>query len=58
MTAESYLEKIKARLANSAVVRQVVTVQEYALQDRGFLRARLTLANGDFLVDIGTSVNI
>jgi hypothetical protein len=49
VNASSYLEKIKSKLASSAIIERISVVQEYALQDRGFFRARLGLANGDFL---------
>lgn len=49
MNARSHLEKIKVKLAGSAVIQQVTVVQEYTLQDRGFFRARLILTNGDFV---------
>lgn len=44
-----YLSEVKARLAAAALVRTVEIVTEYALLDRGYLRLRLTLSNGDFL---------
>lgn len=44
-----YLDIIKARLAASPIVTTTTIVAEYALADRGYLRARLTLTNGDFL---------
>ena len=49
MNAQSHLEKIKSKLASTATITQVTVVQEYALQDRGFFRARLVLTNGDFV---------
>ena len=49
MNAQSHLEKIKAKLASSAIIQQVTVVQEYTLQDRGFFRARLILTNGNFV---------
>jgi hypothetical protein len=47
--AQAYLEKIRANLASSAAIKQVTVVQEYALLDRGFFRARLTLTTDDFV---------
>ena len=44
-----YLNNVKARLATSAVIATVQVVAERSLDDRGYLRARLTLHNGDFL---------
>jgi len=45
----SYLVGIKSRLVASSAVVSVEVVQEHALPDRGYFRARLTLANSDFL---------
>lgn len=36
-------------MAGTTTITQVTVVQEYALQDRGFFRARLVLTNGDFV---------
>lgn len=44
-----YLSEVKARLAASVLVRTVAMVTEYLLLDRGYVRLRLTLRNGDFL---------
>ena len=50
MTPEEYLAEVKARLATSPVIAQVLNVvEEWSLSDRGYFRARLTLSNGDFL---------
>ncbi|MBK7203000.1 MAG: DUF6516 family protein [Anaerolineae bacterium] len=49
MNAQSHLEKIKSKLAGATTIAQITVVQEYALQDRGFFRARLVLTNGDFV---------
>jgi hypothetical protein len=49
MDTEAYLATIKAKLVNSAVVRQIDIVQEYFTREQGFFRARLTLQNDDFL---------
>ena len=49
MDTEAYLAAIKAKLVNSAVVRQIDIVQEYFTREQGFFRARLTLQNDDFL---------
>ena len=38
-----------ARLVASAMVASVTVVEEYALPDRGYFRARLGLTNHDFL---------
>ena len=47
-----YLAEIKARLVASTVVAEVPIVEEYALPDRGYFRARLSLSNHDFLEDV------
>lgn len=44
-----YLTDIKTRLAASPAVAAITVVAEYASEDRGYFRARLTLVNGDFL---------
>lgn len=49
MKAKDCLEKIKARLILSGVVRSIAIVTERALDNRGYFRARMGLANGDFL---------
>lgn len=43
------INEIKARLATSVIVITVDVVVERAVEDRGYFRARMTLANGDFL---------
>ena len=49
MQPQAYLTDIKARLVASAVVASIIIVEEYALPDRGYFRARLGLSNSDFL---------
>jgi len=49
MEPREYLTGIKARLVASAMVASVTVVEEYALPDRGYFRARLGLTNQDFL---------
>ena len=49
MDPQSYLVEIKARCIASIAVASMEIVEEYHLQDRGYLRARLTLSNDDFL---------
>ncbi|WP_417914858.1 toxin-antitoxin system TumE family protein [Candidatus Electronema sp. JM] len=49
MTAQECLEKIKAKLIISDAVCSITIIAERALSNRGYFRARLTLANGDFL---------
>lgn len=47
--AQVYVNEIKARLATSAIVATVDIVAERTTEDRGYVRARLKLTNGDFL---------
>ncbi len=49
MLPQNYLLEIKARLIASPNVVTIEVVEEYALSDRGYFRARLTLNNNDFL---------
>ena len=49
MEPREYLAEIIARLVASAIVTEVTIVEEYALPDRGYFRARLSLSNRDFL---------
>jgi len=49
MDPHTYLAEVKARLATSPVVASISIVEEWALPDRGYFRARLVLSNGDFL---------
>jgi hypothetical protein len=49
MEPQTYLAEIKAKLASSLAVASVFIVEERALPDQGYLRARLRLQNGDFL---------
>jgi hypothetical protein len=49
MTPSAYLLEIKTKLASSPAVVSVTVVEEYTVVDRGYLRARLTLSNNDFL---------
>ena len=49
MESNAYLVAIKSRLAASPAVASIEFVEEYALPDRGYFRARLTLVNTDFL---------
>ena len=49
MNAKDCLEKIKARLVLSVVIRSIAIISERALDNRGYFRARISLANGDFL---------
>lgn len=47
--ARHYLSEVKTRLATSAAITVVEVVAERDSRDRGYFRARLILANGDFL---------
>ena len=49
MEPREYLAEITAKLVASAIVAEVTIVEEYALPDRGYFRARLSLSNRDFL---------
>ncbi|MDM8522045.1 DUF6516 family protein [Desulfococcaceae bacterium HSG8] len=44
-----HLTEIKARLSAARVISSIVILEEYALPDHGYFRARLTLRNNDFL---------
>jgi len=50
MEPREYLAEILARLVTSTIVTEATVVEEYALPDRGYFRARLSLSNRDFLV--------
>jgi hypothetical protein len=43
-----YLVEIRAALIASPVVRSFKIVEEWSLPDRGYIRVRMNLANGDF----------
>lgn len=45
----TYLNQIKSQLATSPIIADVQIIEDYALSDRGYFRARLTLSNRDFL---------
>lgn len=47
MEPREYLGEIRAKLVASAMVAEVTMVEEYALPDRGYFRARLSLSNRD-----------
>lgn len=49
MSPQEYLTEIKAKLIASTAVALITVVEERALSDRGYFRARLVLSNGDFL---------
>jgi hypothetical protein len=49
MNPQAYLEETKSTLIASPIVKTFVILEEYALSDRGYFRARLTLKNNDFL---------
>lgn len=49
MRVGSYLNEVKARLATSVSIAAIEGVTERELEDRGYFRARMSLANGDFL---------
>jgi hypothetical protein len=49
MKAQAYLDAIKLKLTTSPIIKEAHVVQERSLEDRGFFRARLRLANDDFV---------
>jgi hypothetical protein len=49
MTPTEYLVHLKTCLVTSSVVASFDIVEEWNQPDRGYLRVRATLANGDFL---------
>ena len=49
MTPNQYLAEIKSRLATSSIVESIAILEEYAQENQGYFRARLTLSNHDFL---------
>ena len=49
MDPQTHLAEIKARLSSSPVVETVAVLLEYTGRNYGYLRARLTLINRDFL---------
>jgi hypothetical protein len=49
MAPQDYLTEIKAKLISSSIITSITVVEEYALPDRGYFRARLGLSNTDFL---------
>ncbi len=49
MDPQRYLAEVKAKLATSSAVASIAVVEERALPDQGYLRARLRLSNNDFL---------
>ncbi len=49
MEAQEYLKEIQTQLLASFAVATLSVIEDYALPDRGYFRARLTLSNGEFL---------
>lgn len=49
MDIQRYLDAVKLKLAVSPIVSEAEIVQEQSQEDRGFFRARLRLANTDFV---------
>jgi len=49
MEPHEYLAEITARLVASPLVASLTIMEDYALPDRGYFRARLALMNQDFL---------
>jgi hypothetical protein len=49
MELQDYINTVKIKLATSRIIIKISIVEEKILFDRGYLRARLTLVNNDFL---------
>lgn len=49
MSPQQYLTEIKTKLVASSAVTSITIIEEWALPDRGYFRARLILGNDDFL---------
>jgi len=49
MISQNYINKIKEILNTSKIIQTVEIVKEKAIQDQGYLRAKIRLKNGDFL---------
>ncbi|HSM80791.1 MAG TPA: DUF6516 family protein [Nodosilinea sp.] len=49
MDARQYIEDIKTELIASPIINEFSIIEARDLGDRGYFRARATLANGDFL---------
>ena len=49
MNSLDYIVSIKAALVSSPLVDSFDVVEEWALPERGYLRVRMRLVNGDFL---------
>ena len=49
MDPRTYLDTIRLKLATSPIIAEAEVVQERRLEDQGFFRARLQLANEDFV---------
>jgi len=49
MTPEQHIAEVKAGLVAASVVEAFELVEEWVLPDRGYLRVRMRLTNGDFV---------
>ena len=49
MDSLDYITEIKATLVSSPVIEAFSIIEEWALPDRGYFRASITLRNSDFL---------
>ena len=49
METQQYLNQINAKLVASLFLANITIVEQYALPERGYFRARLTLNNSEFL---------
>lgn len=50
MTADEYLAAIHVALVESSIVANYTVVRQRATSQRGYLRVRIRLSNGDFLL--------
>lgn len=48
-TATEYVLELRAKLATSPIVASINIVEEKVWPDRGYIRIRMALSNGDFL---------
>jgi hypothetical protein len=49
LTPKAYINQVKSALNQSPTVAKWVLINEMVLGDRGHIRVRLTLSNGDFV---------
>jgi hypothetical protein len=49
LTPKAYIDQVKSALDQSPVIAEWTLLSEMTLRDRGHIRVRLTLSNGDFV---------